>query len=264
MFLSRMFQQFTAAPKLAHPAEAILPYKNESGLGPTGKSLIQVKNVVKKYMTESGEFTALHGINVDVEAGEFVAVIGKSGSGKSTLSNMITGIDRPTAGEIYVNGTAVHALGEGEMARWRGRQIGVIFQFFQLLPMLTVAQNVMLPMDFCNTYPRTERLERAMHLLDLVGLADKGAKFPTALSGGQQQRVAIARALANDPPILVGDEPTGSLDSKTADAVFRMFEELVYKENKTILMVTHDNDLADRVSKVITVSDGRIVGEYVN
>ena len=263
MTFMNSLQKFFVGQPLTNHTKSIFP---QQGINPkTGQPhLITVNNVIKSYMTDSGEFTALKGVNLEVECGEFVAVIGKSGSGKSTLSNMITGIDRPTSGNVWVDGTAVHNLGEGEMARWRGRNIGVIFQFFQLLPMLTVAQNIMLPMDFCKTYPKAERLDRAKHLLDLVGLADKAEKFPTALSGGQQQRVAIARALANDPPILVGDEPTGSLDSKTADSVFRLFEELVTKENKTIFMVTHDNDLADRVSKVVIVSDGEIVETYRN
>ncbi len=263
MTLMNTIQKFFVGPNLTDHSKSIFP---QQGINPvTGnKNLITVSNVVKSYMTDSGEFTALKGVNLEVEAGEFVAVIGKSGSGKSTLSNMITGIDRPTTGEVWVDGTAVHGLNEGEMARWRGRNIGVIFQFFQLLPMLTVAQNIMLPMDFCKTYPKNERLERAKYLLDLVELGHTAEKFPTALSGGQQQRVAIARALANDPSILVADEPTGSLDSKTADSVFKLFEELVYKQNKTIFMVTHDNDLADRVSKVVTVSDGQIVETYRN
>ncbi|MEM7112668.1 MAG: ABC transporter ATP-binding protein [Chloroflexota bacterium] len=262
MRLKNFTQQLFFKPAMPNHAKLVMPKGSQPTNGQA--DLITVRNVAKKYMTDSGEFTALHGVDMQVATGEFVAVIGKSGSGKSTLSNMITGIDRPTSGEVFVGGTAVHTLNEGEMARWRGRNIGVIFQFFQLLPMLTVAQNVMLPMDFCRTYPKRERLGRAKHLLDLVGLADKADKFPTALSGGQQQRVAIARALANDPPILVGDEPTGSLDSKTADSIFHLFEELVYKEQKTILMVTHDTDLANRVSKVITVSDGRITDSYLN
>lgn len=262
MRLKNFAQQLFFKPTMTNHTKLVMPNANQPAIAQT--DLITVRNVVKKYMTDSGEFTALHGVDMRVAAGEFVAVIGKSGSGKSTLSNMVTGIDRPTSGEVFVGRTAVHTLNEGEMARWRGRNIGVIFQFFQLLPMLTVAQNVMLPMDFCRTYPKRERLGRAQHLLGLVGLADKADKFPTALSGGQQQRVAIARALANDPPILVGDEPTGSLDSKTADSIFQLFEELVYKEQKTILMVTHDTDLANRVSKVIAVSDGRITDSYLN
>jgi putative ABC transport system ATP-binding protein len=198
-----------------------------------------------------------------VDGGEFLAVIGKSGSGKSTLINMITGIDRPTSGEVLVGDTAVHTLSEGQMAVWRGKALGIIFQFFQLLPTLTIVENVMLPMDFGNMYTPRERRERALHLLEQVEMADNAHKLPSAVSGGQQQRVAIARALANDPPILVADEPTGNLDSKTANAVFSMFETLV-GQGKTILMVTHDNDLAKRVTRAVLVADGEIVDEIIN
>jgi putative ABC transport system ATP-binding protein len=225
--------------------------------------LIDLRQVVKTFETAAGTFTALKGVDLRVDTGEFLAVIGKSGSGKSTLINMLTGIDRPTAGEVFVGDTAVHTLNEGRMAVWRGRNVGVIFQFFQLLPTLTLVENVMLPMDFCNLYAPRERRERAMHLLDQVEMAENAHKLPTAISGGQQQRVAIARALANDPPILVADEPTGNLDSKTAAAVFRMFEGLV-EQGKTIMMVTHDNDLARRVSRAVIVADGEIVDEVVN
>jgi putative ABC transport system ATP-binding protein len=173
---------------------------------------------------------------------------------------MITGIDRPTAGQVNINGTAVHTLKEGPMAEWRGRTVGVIFQFFQLLPMLTCIENIMLPMDFCNMYSQKERSERALHLLELVDMADQAYKLPSEVSGGQQQRVAIARALANDPPILAADEPTGNLDSKTADSIFKLFQRLI-GEGKTILMVTHDNELASRVTRTIVIADGRIVDE---
>jgi putative ABC transport system ATP-binding protein len=226
--------------------------------------LIDLRQVVKQYETAAGVFVALKGINLQVDNGEFVAVIGKSGSGKSTLINMITGIDRPTSGEVLVGDTAVHTLNEGQMAQWRGRNMGVIFQFFQLLPTLTVIENVMLPMDFCNMYTPRERQDRAMALLAEVDMADHAHKLPSATSGGQQQRVAIARALANDPPILVADEPTGNLDSKTADAIFSLFMELVTKENKTILMVTHDSDLAQQVTRAIIVADGEIVDEIIH
>ena len=221
-----------------------------------------MRQVVKTYHTAAGAFTALKGVDLQVDPGEFVAVIGKSGSGKSTLINMITGIDRPTPGEVLVGGTAVHGLSEGQLAEWRGRNIGVIFQFFQLLPTLTVVENVMLPMDFCGMYTPRQRVSRAMQLLEQVEMADQADKLPSALSGGQQQRVAIARALANDPPILVADEPTGNLDSKTAESVFRLFEDLV-RQGKTILMVTHDHDLARRVSRTVMVSDGEIIEEYL-
>jgi putative ABC transport system ATP-binding protein len=225
--------------------------------------LIDVRDVVKTFETAAGIFTALKGVDLQVHHSEFLAVIGKSGSGKSTLINMITGIDRPTSGQVFVGDTAVHTLSEGQMAVWRGRAVGVIFQFFQLLPTLTIIENVMLPMDFCNLYSPRERRERAMHLLEQVEMVEQAHKLPTAVSGGQQQRVAIARALANDPPILVADEPTGNLDSKTADAVFRMFEQLV-AQGKTILMVTHDSDLMQRATRAVLVADGEIVDEIVN
>jgi len=224
--------------------------------------LIDLRQIVKTFQSTAGSFTALKGVDLQIDRGEFVAIIGKSGSGKSTLINMLTGIDRPTSGEVLVGDTAVHTLSEGQMAVWRGRNLGVIFQFFQLLPTLTVVENVMLPMDFCNMYAPRERRARAMQLLEQVEMAQQADKLPSAVSGGQQQRVAIARALANDPPILVADEPTGNLDSKTAGAVFQLFEGLV-AQGKTVLMVTHDSDLARRVSRAIIVADGEIVNEYV-
>ncbi len=224
--------------------------------------LIDLRQVVKTFETAAGAFTALKGVSLQVDNGEFVAVIGKSGSGKSTLINMLTGIDRPTAGEVLVSGIPVHTLSEGQLAEWRGRNVGVVFQFFQLLPTLSVLENVMLPMDFCNMYKPWERPDRALHLLELVGLADQAHKLPSAISGGQQQRVAIARGLANDPPILVGDEPTGNLDSRTADAIFALFERLV-AGGKTIVMVTHDADLARRVTRSVRVADGEIVEEIM-
>jgi ABC-type lipoprotein export system ATPase subunit len=206
--------------------------------------------------------TVLKNITLKLHDGEFVSIVGPSGSGKSTLLNMITGIDRPTSGEVVVGGEAIHKLSENELARWRGRNVGVIFQFFQLLPTLTVVENVMLPMDFCHMYSARERRERAMHLLEQVDVAEHAHKLPSAVSGGQQQRVAIARALANDPPILAADEPTGNLDSKTAESVFRLFEQQV-GEGKTILMVTHDRDLAKRATRTIMLSDGEIIEEYL-
>jgi putative ABC transport system ATP-binding protein len=243
--------------------------KDSSGNGSNGSAaangthLIDLRKVVKVYKTSAGDFTALAGIDLYVDAGEFVAVVGKSGSGKSTMINTITGIDHPSSGEVYVDGTAVHKLNEGQIAVWRGRSIGVIFQFFQLLPTLSIVENVMLPMDFCNSYPSGERRERAMHLLEQVGMASHAHKLPSAVSGGEQQRVAIARALANDPPILMADEPTGNLDSKTADAVFQLFERLV-DDGKTIMMVTHDRDLAKRVKRTIRLADGQIVDDDQN
>ena len=222
--------------------------------------LIELRKIVKAYETAAGPFLALRGIDLFVDKGEFVAVIGKSGSGKSTLINMLTGIDKPTEGEVLVGDAAVHTLTENQIADWRGRNVGVVFQFFQLLPTLTVAENVMLPMDFCGLYPGKQRRERALHLLDQVEMLDQADKLPTAISGGQQQRAAIARALANNPPIVVADEPTGNLDSKTAGAVIRLFETLI-NEGKTILMVTHDEDLASRATRTVVIADGKILSD---
>jgi putative ABC transport system ATP-binding protein len=224
--------------------------------------LMRLTDVVKTYDTGEVPFTALRGINLDVEAGEFIGLIGKSGSGKTTLINMITGIDRPTSGQIVIADTPVHKLNENQLAQWRGKTIGVVFQFFQLLPTLTVIENVMLPMDFCHMFSSDERPERAMHLLEAVEMTDQAYKLPAALSGGQQQRVAIARALANDPAILAADEPTGNLDSKTADSVFGLFERLV-DGGKTIIMVTHDHDIAARVHRSLHVHDGEIIEERI-
>jgi len=233
---------------------------NEQG---TDKALVRLRGVVKTYHSGEIPFTALKGIDLDVYTGEFIGLIGKSGSGKTTLINMITGIDHPTSGEVVVGDTPVHALGENALAKWRGRNVGVVFQFFQLLPTLTVLENVLLPMDFLSVIPPKDRLARALELLKHVELADQAHKLPATLSGGQQQRVAIARALANDPPILAADEPTGNLDSKTAEAVFTLFERLV-EQHKTIIMVTHDNDLASRVRRALHVADGEIVEERVH
>jgi putative ABC transport system ATP-binding protein len=221
--------------------------------------LIEVRNAVKTFALGGGaSFTALRGVDLRVDPGEFVAVVGKSGSGKSTLINLLTGIDRPTSGEIYIGDTAVHKLNEEKMAVWRGRNVGLVFQFFQLLPMLSVAENVMLPMDFCNTYPGRERKQRALALLERVEMTSHADKLPSTLSGGEQQRVAIARALANDPPILVADEPTGNLDSRTAEAVFCLFTEAV-AAGKTVVMVTHDMELAQRAGRILRIADGQFV-----
>ena len=224
--------------------------------------MIDLREVNKFYKTAAGDYQALKSVDLRIEAGEFVSVIGKSGSGKSTLLNMITGIDRPSSGEVNVNDMAVHQLGENRMARWRGKNLGIVFQFFQLLPTISVIENIMLPMDFCRTYPMRQREKRALDLLDMVELADHAYKLPTALSGGQQQRVAIARALANDPPIVIADEPTGNLDSKTADSVFELFKNLV-AQGKTIIVVTHDSSLAKRTHRTALIADGEIVNEYV-
>jgi ABC-type lipoprotein export system ATPase subunit len=226
------------------------------------EAIIDLRDVHKKYKSAVGDFHALKNIDLQINAGEFVSVIGKSGSGKSTLLNMITGIDRPTSGEVFVNGTAVHALSENRMARWRGINLGIVFQFFQLLPTISVIENIMLPMDFCRTYPMREREKRALELLEMVELAEHSYKLPTAISGGQQQRVAIARALANDPPVVIADEPTGNLDSKTADSVFELFKNLA-ADGKTIIVVTHDSSLAKRTQRTALIADGEIVNEYV-
>lgn len=226
------------------------------------RPIIDLREVNKYYKTAVGDYHALENVDLQINAGEFVSIIGKSGSGKTTLLNMITGIDRPSTGEVWVNNTAVHGLNENKMARWRGINLGIVFQFFQLLPMISVIENIMLPMDFCRTYPMNERHKRAMELLELVELADHAHKLPTALSGGQQQRVAIARALANDPPVVIADEPTGNLDSKTAESVFALFNDLVAK-GKTIIIVTHDSGLAKRTHRTALIADGEIVNEYV-
>jgi putative ABC transport system ATP-binding protein len=223
-------------------------------------SLIDLRGVTKAYQTEAGPFLALKDIHLRVTESEFVAIVGKSGSGKTTLINMITGLDRPTEGRIIVGDAQVETLSENNLAAWRGRTIGVVFQFFQLLPTLTALENVMLPMDFCATPSFGERRKRAQELLALMEIEEQANKLPSALSGGQQQRVAIARALATDPPILAADEPTGNLDSKTAAAVFALFERLV-SMGKTILMVTHDPDLARRAGRQLHIADGVIVND---
>jgi len=217
--------------------------------------LVHVDNVVKNFQGPAGTIHVLKSVNLAVRPAEFVGVRGPSGSGKSTLINMITGIDRPTSGSVRVASQALESMSENQLARFRGKHIGVIFQFFQLLPTLTIVENVMLPMDFCRVWKPRERPERAMLLLEQVGLADQAHKLPNTLSGGQQQRAAIARALANDPPLLMADEPTGNLDSQTADKVFTLFEDLV-AHGKTFIMVTHDKDLARRIPRLIEVLDG--------
>jgi len=223
-------------------------------------SLVSLRNVVKSFDTAAGSFQALRGVSLGIAPGEFVAITGRSGSGKSTLLNMLTGIDRPTSGEVTVAGADLHALGENSLAIWRGRNLGIVFQFFQLLPTLTVLDNVILPVDFAGTIPARDRAERAMELLEMVDLAPHAHKLPAGLSGGQQQRAAIARALANDPPLLVADEPTGNLDTHTAESVFTLFERLI-AAGKTIVMVTHDHDLARRASRQVVLRDGQIVDD---
>lgn len=221
--------------------------------------LIDLRNVVKTYNSLAGPVTALQGIDLQVHAGEFLVVTGKSGSGKTTLMNIVTGLDRSTSGEIWVAGAPLHRFSTEKAARLRRKTMGVVFQSFELLPTLTVLQNVMLPMDFARRYSLQEQRQRAIHLLEQVEISDHARKLPTALSGGQQQRLAIARAMANDPAILVADEPTGSLDSATATAVIDLFVDLV-RQGRTILLITHDKDVAKRGSRIITLSDGKMIG----
>jgi putative ABC transport system ATP-binding protein len=225
--------------------------------GESAEPLIRLSNLTKVYKTKAGEFKALKGIDLEVQSGEFLGIIGKSGAGKTTLVNMVTGVDHLTAGGVWVNGVAVHDLGENELALWRGHNLGIIYQSFYLMPTLSLLDNVMLPMDFCGLYQRPESVDRAMQLLRDVELEEHAYKLPSAISGGQQQRVAIARALANDPSLIIADEPTGRLDSVTAEVIFRIFTRLI-EEGKTILMVTHDQSLASRVSRVVKIADGAV------
>ena len=220
--------------------------------------MIDVRNLVKRFAVGEGEVTVLKNISFQVNRGEFLSIVGPSGSGKSTLINMFTGIDRPSEGEIEVGGTNIDELNEGQLARWRGQNLGLVFQFFQLLPALSLVDNVVLPMDFADKFERKERRERAMDLLDTVGLAEHAQKLPSMVSGGQQQRAAIARALANDPPLIVGDEPTGNLDSASSERMVELFFQLV-EEGKTLIMVTHDQEIARRTPRMIEIADGKIV-----
>jgi ABC-type lipoprotein export system ATPase subunit len=226
------------------------------------QAVIQLQKVVKTFKNVAGEFTVLKDVNLVLRKGEFVAIVGKSGSGKSTLLNMITGIDHPSSGKVVIGGTDIYQMSESARSLWRGRNLGVVFQFFQLLPMLTLLENVMLPMDYVGMYDFYERPRRAMELLKLVGLEAQADKLPIAVSTGQQQSAAIARALANDPPFICADEPTGNLDTRSADAIIRLFETLV-KKGKTIAMVTHDPSLTERTTRTIIISDGELIDETV-
>jgi putative ABC transport system ATP-binding protein len=226
--------------------------------------IIRLDGATKSFGSRGGQFfPALRGVSLRVAPGDFLAVLGKSGSGKSTLLNLIAGIDRPTEGEVNAAGENLNRLGENKMALWRGRNVGVVFQFFQLLPTLTVEENILLAMDFVGKIPGADRRKRARELLELVGLSDQAGKLPSSLSGGQQQRAAIARALANDPPIVLADEPTGNLDSETSAAVAELFHGLI-AQRKTLLIVTHDDKLASRAHRVIRLMDGRIVADETN
>jgi putative ABC transport system ATP-binding protein len=221
------------------------------------EEIIHLMDIQKSYDVGGNLVPVLKGLDLSVMPGEFVAITGPSGNGKSTLLNMITGIDRPTQGEVIVNGSPVHTMSENQLATWRGENVGIIFQFFQLLPSLSLQQNVIMPMEFAGKYGRKERRDRAMQLLEMVELSDQAHKLPGMVSGGQQQRAAIARALANDPPLLIADEPTGNLDSQTAETIFELFEKLV-EQGKSMLMVTHDANLAQRIPRIIEIKNGVI------
>lgn len=225
--------------------------------GQQRETIIDLQQMVKTYETPSGPFTALRDIDLRIQAGEFVAVVGKSGSGKTTLLNVLAGIDRPTSGAVSVGGTRVESLSESQLSEWRGRTIGLVFQFFQLLPTLTIAENVMLPMDFVEIVPAAERRPKALELLERVGIRDQADKLPAALSGGEQQRAAIARALANDPPILMADEPTGNLDEATRTSVLDLFARL-NAAGHTIIVVTHERDISRYTDRQVTLVDGRV------
>jgi putative ABC transport system ATP-binding protein len=221
--------------------------------------MIQLRNVSKSYDTAAGAFTALRNLDLDVAAGELVAIVGRSGSGKSTLLNVLGGIDTPSTGTVTIAGAAIGSLGESRLAAWRGRTVGFVFQFFQLLPTLTVAENVMLPMDFCRRFPARERRARAMELLDRFGVARQADKLPASLSGGEQQRVAIARALAPRPSLILADEPTGNLDLATGGEVMDLLFGLKDRTGATLLLITHDRTLAKRCDRIVSLADGRIV-----
>jgi putative ABC transport system ATP-binding protein len=247
-------------PSVTAPASLTVPWTTAPGAPPAREPLVAMTDIVKVFRSPAGEFYALKGITAHFYPGEFVGIVGKSGSGKSTLANMITGIDHPTSGAVRVGQTIVHRLSESQTSLWRGRNLGIVFQFFQLMPTLTLFENVLLPMDLAGLYTPDEREQRAFDLLRLVGLTDLADHLPEAVSGGQQQSAAIARALANDPPILIADEPTGNLDSRTAEMVFEIFAGLV-ERGKTIIMVTHDQSLAERTSRILHIADGLLVDD---
>jgi putative ABC transport system ATP-binding protein len=237
----------------------VLLHKKAATMDSTqNKNLIQLSHVTKSFRLASGTFEALNDVNIIIQKGQLIAITGKSGSGKSTLLNIIAGIDKPTQGSVSINGIYVEKLTESALATWRGKNIGVVFQFFQLLPTLTILENVMLPMDFCNSYPKKERRDRALTLLEQVDIKEQADKLPSALSGGKQQRAAIARALANDPPVIIADEPTGNLDSQTATSIFELFAGLT-RAGKTVIIVTHEKEFSNYFENVIAIADGVIV-----
>ena len=231
---------------------------------PNPPPAVELRRASKTYPGQQGDFTALSAIDLRIERGEFVAIVGASGSGKSTLLNLLAGIDRASSGEIIVGGTALQGLSERALSEWRGRDLGIVFQFFQLMPTLTAIENVMLPMDLCRRWPAAERRERAHALLSRLGVDDQADKFPAALSGGQQQRVAIARALANEPTLLLADEPTGNLDSRNADSLLQMLAGLVRDDGLTVVMVTHERGAHLHATRTITLADGVVVPEAVH
>jgi ABC-type lipoprotein export system ATPase subunit len=236
--------------------------KNRQAISPQNGPAILLQDVVKTYVNAAGQFTALKGVNLAMDYGQFISIVGKSGSGKSTLLNMLTGIDHPTSGEVIVGGQNIYQMSESRRALWRGRNVGIVFQFFQLIPTLTLLENTMLPMDYCDIYRSRERPERALELLRMVGLADQADKLPSSVSSGQQQSAAIARALATDPPIIVADEPTGNLDSRSAENILQLFSRLA-KGGKTILIVTHDPSFTSRTDQTVILSDGEIIDDAV-
>ena len=237
------------------------PLAPTSARSKRGEAMIEMKGIVKTFKNVAGEVTVLKGIDLTIDRGEFVSIVGKSGSGKSTLLNMITGIDHPTEGKVIIGGTDIYTgVTESQRSRWRGRNLGIVFQFFQLLPMLTLVENVMLPMDYAEMYDFDERPERAMEMLKLVRLEQFANKLPVLVSTGQQQLAAIARALACDPPVLVADEPTGNLDTKSASAIIDLLEELS-RRGKTIVMVTHDPSMTSRTTRNITIADGVLIAD---
>jgi putative ABC transport system ATP-binding protein len=238
----------------------MLGFNSKKSNGSNNGPLIKMRDVVKKYNGVAGTVVALKGIDLQIDRGEFVAVMGKSGCGKTTLVDMMTGLDRLTSGEIWIDGTPIHQLKPEQAAKWRGQNVGVVFQSFELLPTLSVLQNVTLPMDFANRYSLRKQRQRAMQLLEQVEIAEHAHKLPSAVSGGQQQRVSIARAMANEPQILVADEPTGSLDSVTTESVIDVFADLA-AQGTTVFLVTHDKDVAQRANRIITLADGKIVAE---
>jgi len=259
----------TAVDVLSEPAiadhadtRALLANLNTNASHDTSKPAVLLQDVVKTYVNAAGSFTALKGVDLEIEYGQFVAIVGKSGSGKSTLLNMLTGIDHPTTGKVLMGGEDIYSLSESKRALWRGRSVGIVFQFFQLLPTLTLLENTILPMDYCNIHAYQERPKRALELLKMVGLEAHAHDLPSNVSNGQQQAAAIARSLATDPPIIVADEPTGNLDSRSADVVIRVFRELAAR-GKTILIVTHDPSLTSRVDRTVIISDGEIIDETV-